>query len=276
MIRKLSFKVARPQNPDAFREIDPSAEYAIDLLNEHGGLLVDINISVGKRRRASLSRDTVLRVVRGLFGHRGEEVRKVTVSGRADDDASIEMIDLFEDRLIYEAPAEYRGRAIDPQACERILLAAHEQHAQYLPELSAPRMNRHYIGKRFEIAWPWIFGIAAAVAGLYFHARLILPLDAKARLLDKLVNFCSIGVGFWATALALLLALEGRETVEGLKKLDVYGRIVTYFLLSVYSFFALLLLCCSFQSPWVVRIGSRIVSSLLYGHSFSSSPAHQC
>jgi hypothetical protein len=71
----------------------------------------------------------------------------------------------------------------------------------------------------------------------------VLTPDVKARLLDKLVDFCSIGVGFWATALALLLALEGRETVAGLKKLEIYGRIVGYFLLSVYAFFALLLLC---------------------------------
>jgi hypothetical protein len=132
VIRKLSFKVARPQNPEAFREIDLSAERAIDLLNEHNGLLIDINISVGKRKEASLSRETVLRVARGLFGRRGDDVRKVVVSGREDSDAATEIIDLFEDRLIYEAPADYRGRAIDPGSCERILLAAHEEHAEYL------------------------------------------------------------------------------------------------------------------------------------------------
>jgi hypothetical protein len=132
VIRKLSFRVARPQNPEAFREIDPSAERAIELLNEHGGLLIDVNISVGKRREASLARETVLRFARGLLGHGGEDVRKVVVSGREDNDASIEIIDLFEDRLIYEAPADYRGRAIDPRSCERILLEAHQEYAGYL------------------------------------------------------------------------------------------------------------------------------------------------
>jgi hypothetical protein len=103
--------------------------------------------------------------------------------------------------------------------------------------------DRHHIGKLAEIAWPSVFATAAAIVGLCLDKRLTLPLDVQARLLDKLVDFCSIGVGFWATALALLLALEGRETVEGLKTLKIYGRIVSYFLGSVYGFFALLLLC---------------------------------
>jgi hypothetical protein len=104
-------------------------------------------------------------------------------------------------------------------------------------------MNYDQIGKRVEIVWPWILATAAALIGLCLHERLSLPADVNAKLLDKLVDFCSIGVGFWATALALLLALEGRETVAGLKTLNIYGRIVSYFLLSVYAFFVLLLLC---------------------------------
>jgi hypothetical protein len=104
-------------------------------------------------------------------------------------------------------------------------------------------MNSHRIGKWVEIGWPWIAALVAACVAFYLHDRVVLTLDAKARILDKLVDFCSIGVGFWATALALLLALEGRETVAGLKTLDIYGRIVGYFLHSVYAFFAILLLC---------------------------------
>jgi hypothetical protein len=138
VLRKLSFKVARPQNADAFREIDASAGYAIDLLNEHDGLFIDINISVGRRKDVSLSREAVLRVVRGLFGRRGAEVRKVVVSGREDPDAATEMIDLFEDRLIYQDAANYQGRRLDPQECERILLEAHEVNLEYLQNYRHP------------------------------------------------------------------------------------------------------------------------------------------
>jgi hypothetical protein len=138
VLRKLSFKVARPQNADAFREIDASAGYAIDLLNEHNGLFIDIDISVGRQKDVSLSREVVLRVARGLFGRRGAEVRKVVVSGREDPDASTEMIDLFEDRLVYKASANYRGRRLDPQECERILLEAHHENVEYLQDYRHP------------------------------------------------------------------------------------------------------------------------------------------
>jgi hypothetical protein len=104
-------------------------------------------------------------------------------------------------------------------------------------------MNRHRLGKWVEISWPLVAASAAAIVAFRLHDRVVVAPDAKARILDKLVDFCSIGVGFWATALALLLALESRETVAGLKTLDIYRRIVGYFLQSVYSFFALLLLC---------------------------------
>jgi len=116
--------------------------------------------------------------------------------------------------------------------------------------------------------WPWVLAAFAACTALYLHDRLQLNAEAKARVLDKLVDFCSIGVGFWATALALLLALEGRETVAGLKKLDIYGRIVGYFLCSVYAFFALLVLCLVTiavgRPPWVShRISTGVWSFLL-------------
>ena len=132
VVRKLSFKVARPQDATAFREIDASASHAIDILNEHGGHFIDINISVGRGRDSSLTRQSVLRVVRGLFGRRGEEVRRVVVSGREGDHDATEIIDLFEDRLVYEANAGLRGRRLDREMCEGILLEAHREHANYL------------------------------------------------------------------------------------------------------------------------------------------------
>jgi hypothetical protein len=138
VLRKLTFKIAKPQNAEAFREIDPSAAYAIELLNEHNGLFIDINISVGRHKEASLTREAVLRVARGLFGRRGEEVRRVLVSGREEADAATEIIDLFEDRLIYDSEANYRGRTLDPRECERVLLEAHRENIEYLRNYRHP------------------------------------------------------------------------------------------------------------------------------------------
>jgi hypothetical protein len=118
-------------------------------------------------------------------------------------------------------------------------------------------MNRGRWGKWIEILLPWAVAATAAILGLIRSERIQFALDVKIRLLDKLVDVCSISVGFWATALALLLALEGRETVDGLRKIGIYNRIVGYFLITVYSFLFLLLLCLAtiaFGRPlWLPR-----------------------
>jgi hypothetical protein len=104
-------------------------------------------------------------------------------------------------------------------------------------------MTNKRAGMWMEITWPWILAAFAALATYLWGNGLPIRPESKFHFVDKLVDFCSIGVGFWATALALLLALEGRDTLSGLKTLDIYRRIVSYFLLTVYSCFALLILC---------------------------------
>jgi hypothetical protein len=118
-------------------------------------------------------------------------------------------------------------------------------------------MNRNRVAKWVEIFWPWIAAAAAGLLALRFQEGLVFSYEVQIRVLEKLADFSSIGVGFWATALTLLLALEGRETVAGLKKLDIYARVVGFFLWTVYAFFALLVLCMltiAFgRPPWVPR-----------------------
>jgi hypothetical protein len=104
-------------------------------------------------------------------------------------------------------------------------------------------MNRNSLGKWVEISWPWLAAIAAGTSGLILNQRVHLTPEITAKLLDKFVDVCAISVGFWSTALALLLALEERRTVEVLRQAGIYTRIVEFFLTTVYSYF-LLLVCC--------------------------------
>jgi hypothetical protein len=104
-------------------------------------------------------------------------------------------------------------------------------------------MNSARIGKWVEELWPWVAACLAAFGSLISAGHIHIPLEAQTRLVDKLVDVCAISVGFWATALALLLALEERKTVEGLKQAGIYNRIVGYFLGTVYAYFVLLLVC---------------------------------
>jgi hypothetical protein len=104
-------------------------------------------------------------------------------------------------------------------------------------------MKRHALGRLTEEYWPWVVtGLITALSPIYLSG-LFFTVETKSRLFDKLVDVCSIGVGFWTTALALLLALESRETVEALKVLGLYSKIADYFLVTIYSFLALLVFC---------------------------------
>ncbi len=104
-------------------------------------------------------------------------------------------------------------------------------------------MKQHVLGRLTEEYWPWaVAGVVAALSPIGLSS-LFFTFETKSRLFDKLVDVCSIGVGFWTTALALLLALETRETVEALKTLGLYAKIADYFLVTIYSFLALLIFC---------------------------------
>lgn len=94
--------------------------------------------------------------------------------------------------------------------------------------------------KWFERLWPWLLAALFALFFLYQHVEL--TEEASLHLLDKIVDICAISIGFWSTALTLLLALEDRRVVEGLRQLRLYERIVVFFLTTIYSFFVLLLL----------------------------------
>jgi hypothetical protein len=67
--------------------------------------------------------------------------------------------------------------------------------------------------------------------------------EIKSKLVEKLIDVSSLGVGFWTTALTLLLALESRETIKALKALGLYSRVSDYFLVTICSFLALLVFC---------------------------------
>jgi Family of unknown function (DUF6731) len=132
VLRKVAFTVASPAAAAVIREVDPSAARAIDLLGEVGGRQMEINISVGKARHVGLERNRVMEMVRWLVGHRGEEVRRVIISGREQPDAATAVIDLLEDRLVHEVRFEEGFRRIAQETIEAALLAAHADKADYL------------------------------------------------------------------------------------------------------------------------------------------------
>jgi hypothetical protein len=101
-------------------------------------------------------------------------------------------------------------------------------------------MSSDKFRKWSERLWPWL--LAALLALFFFYKHVELTEEASLHLLDKIVDICAISIGFWSTALTLLLALEDRHVVEGLRRLGLYERIVGFFLTTIYAFFVLLFL----------------------------------
>jgi Family of unknown function (DUF6731) len=132
IVRKITFKVARPDDRVALRNLDPSAGHAIDILNGLGGRQIEIDVSVGRAKLAGLERQPALRAIRSLFQRRDEEVEKVIVSGRETPDGATEMIDLLEDRLVFQTEVNLRGRELDRRDCDNALLTAYDENVAYL------------------------------------------------------------------------------------------------------------------------------------------------
>jgi hypothetical protein len=136
-VRRLTFRMARPGNPEAVGNLDTSTTHAIGILSDLGGRQLDVSISVGRTRGGELDRAPALRFARTLFGRRAQEVEKIVVSGKDEAGASA-VIDLIEDRLVYETRVDMAGRNLDPRQCERALLEAHRDHLEYLRHYRQP------------------------------------------------------------------------------------------------------------------------------------------
>jgi len=137
--RSFSVKMARPANADAFRGIDASAGYLIDLLNQFGGLFIDFRISVGRKKQASLTAAAVRRVARRLFetqagedGHADGEIQRIVIAGRETPESATEIIDFLEDRLTYDEIIPGEEGRLRADASLRILRRAFAENEPYL------------------------------------------------------------------------------------------------------------------------------------------------
>jgi hypothetical protein len=104
-------------------------------------------------------------------------------------------------------------------------------------------MKPHILGKVTEGFWPWAVSALIALLSPFSWGNIGFTFETKSKLLEKLIDVCSVGVGFWTTALTLLLALESRDTIKALKALGLYSRVADYFLVTICSFLALLVFC---------------------------------
>lgn len=99
-IKKMSFRVARPQRGAIARASTASVGSAIGILDDLSAMQVEMGISVG-RYDSVLSKARVISVIRDLLRlheNNAEAVEKVVVSGKAEDETR-DVFDLLEYRV---------------------------------------------------------------------------------------------------------------------------------------------------------------------------------
>ncbi len=81
--------------------------------------------------------------------------------------------------------------------------------------------------------YPYVFGFVITILYFYFH-RLIDVLSTAKVLFPVLASISAIAVGFLLTAQSILLSMDQRSVIKGLKQGGVYGYLVGYVVQAIY------------------------------------------
>jgi hypothetical protein len=139
-MRKIASLNVRIENPPDAAEFtglnDPGVSAMADLLTNFGAAKIEITLKRENRGFRSLSvdgvRDFVDRVIRRPHLVR-ESVQTLSVKGKREDDDNLEVVDLIEDRISFEAEVGYDAhRRLDPAACENLMVQALDLHERDL------------------------------------------------------------------------------------------------------------------------------------------------
>ena len=87
--------------------------------------------------------------------------------------------------------------------------------------------------KAIERWYPYVFGFGITILYFYFHRLIDVLLTAKA-LFPVLTSISAIAVGFLITAQSIILSIDQRSVIKGLKQGAVYGHLVGYVVQAIY------------------------------------------
>jgi hypothetical protein len=139
MRRIASVKVRIDNPPDAAeftRLNDPGVTAMADLLTNFGAAKIEVTLKRENRGYRTLSVDGVRQFIDRLRGRPDAlegSVHTLSVTGKRDDEEKLELIDLIEDRLLFEGEVDYDAdRRLDPLACENLMVQALEVHERDL------------------------------------------------------------------------------------------------------------------------------------------------
>jgi hypothetical protein len=136
-IASLNIRIENPRDAAEFRGLnDPGVSAMADLLTNFGAAKIEITLKREGRGFRSLSLDSVTGFVDRLRGRRhqiSDSVQTLAVKGKRDEDDTMEIVDLIEDRILFEQKVAYdTHRRLDPVACENLMIEALEIHERDL------------------------------------------------------------------------------------------------------------------------------------------------
>ena len=85
--------------------------------------------------------------------------------------------------------------------------------------------------------YPYVLSLVITMFYLYFHRLIDVTSTAKA-LFPVVTSISAIAVGFLLAAQSIILSIDERSVIKGLKQGGVYGHLVGYVIKAVYWSFA--------------------------------------
>lgn len=82
---------------------------------------------------------------------------------------------------------------------------------------------------KVERWFPLLIGFFTAICYIYFLRNYSLPSSVR-DLFSSTMQVSSITIGFLITALSILVTIEKKHIVQQLKKVNLYNKLITYFM----------------------------------------------
>lgn len=136
-IAQVQVRIENPPDAAEFRHLgDPGVSAMADLLTNFGAAKIEVTLKRENRGFRTLSVNGVMDFVDRLTRRNpqvAESVQSLAIKGKREDDDNLEMVDLIEDRLLFEGQVDYdEQRRLDAVACENLLVEGLDHYERQL------------------------------------------------------------------------------------------------------------------------------------------------
>jgi hypothetical protein len=133
-IASIELRLRGPAHHPDFSQVIPSmGQFLDDAGQEINAWEVDLTLSMGRKRKESLNKRIVKKIMRSLRGQ--DNVKSLVARGKRAGSTESEVVDFMRERLVFSGEVEYTGRQLDRSQCRQLLRDAIEEHREYLESI---------------------------------------------------------------------------------------------------------------------------------------------